>query len=131
LEFIFEIKETECLKVKRKLLICLPFELCVDWAVYRRNVAILLCDMVAEIHYARGYFVGENSEPLMCRLEDGVFYNSGLSMVMLHGDPLMKRVAHIFDRVVEAGIYNYWISLCFNLLKIKSRKIAIVSSLDR
>ena len=129
-KIFFEGEETEVSKVKRNLLNCSPFELCVDWAVNRRNLAIFLSDAVAEIHYARGYFVGENSEPLMCSLEDGVFYNCALSMVMLHADPLMRRVTHIIDRVVEAGIHKYWVSLCFNWLKIKSRKIAIVSSLD-
>jgi len=49
---------------------------------------------------------------------------------MLHADPLMKRVSEIIDRVVEAGIYNYWISLNMNLRKLYSRKSAIVHPLD-
>ena len=36
-------------------------------------------------------------------------YNEGLSMVMLNGDPLLRRVSEIIDRVVEAGFYNFWI----------------------
>jgi len=56
-------------------------------------------------------FFGENSEPLLCRLEDGVVFNSGRTMLMLHGDPLMKRVNEIINGVVEAGLYEYWISL--------------------
>jgi hypothetical protein len=51
-------------------------------------------------------------------------------MVMLHGDPLMRRVSEIIDRVVEAGLYNYWISFSTNILKLLSRKIAIVNPLD-
>jgi hypothetical protein len=130
LNFIFEILETEGSKVKRNQVNCSSYEVCVNWAAYEKNVSILLSDTVAEIHYARGYFVGENSEPLVCGLEDGIFYNSGLSMVMFHGDPLKRRVTEIVDRVVEAGLYNRWISLCFNLLKINSGKIAVVSFLD-
>jgi len=130
LNFIFETEETEGSKVKRNRINCSPFELCVGWAIYRKNVAILLSDMSAELQCARGYFVGENSEPLKCGLENGVFYNSGLSMVMLYAEPLKWRVKEIIDRVVEAGIYKYWITLCFNSLKINSGKIAIVSSFD-
>jgi len=42
----------------------------------------------------------------------------------------MKRVTEIIDRVVEAGIYNYWISLSMNLRKLHSRKLAIFHPLD-
>jgi hypothetical protein len=52
----------------------------------------------------------ENSEPLVCWLEDGVVFKTGLSMIMFHGDPLMKRVTEIIDRVLEAVLYNCWIS---------------------
>jgi hypothetical protein len=51
-------------------------------------------------------------------------------MMMLHGDPLMKRVNEIVDRVIEAGLYNHWISLLFNKCEIISRKTAIVQELD-
>jgi len=44
-------------------------------------------------------------------------------MVMFHGDPLFRRVTEIIDRVVEAGIYNLWISQHFRT--IVSRKIPI------
>jgi hypothetical protein len=93
-------------------------------------VSILLNDKFAEDNYARGNFVGENSEPLLCRLEDGVVYSYGQSMVMFHGDPLMRRFNEIIDRMVEAGLYNYWISLNVNIRKIFSRKIAIVHPPD-
>jgi len=98
--------------------------------MYQKNVSILLTDKLVEDKYARGAFVGENSEPLLCRLEDGVVLRTDLSMIMFHGDPLMRRVNEIIDRVVEAGIYNFWISLSTNMLKLKSRKIAIVHPLD-
>jgi hypothetical protein len=89
-----------------------------------------LLDKHAEDNYAAGFFVGENSEPLLCRLEDGVVYTFGQSMVLFYGDPLMRRVTEIIDRVVEAGIYNCWISLNMNQLKLYSRKIAIVHPFD-
>jgi hypothetical protein len=102
----------------------------VNWAKYRKNVAVLLVDNIAERKYATGDYVGENSEPLLCRLEDGVVYKNDLSMVMFYGDPLLRWVNGIIDRVVEAGIYNYWISMNMDATKLKSRKKAIVHALD-
>jgi hypothetical protein len=67
---------------------------------------------------------------LLCRLEDGVVYTTGLTMVMFHGDPLMRRVTEVIDRVVAAGLYNYWITMRKHWLKLFSRKIAIVHPLD-
>jgi hypothetical protein len=109
---------------------CPSFEDCMNWAVYQKNVSILLVDTYAETLYDNGYFVGENSEPLMCGLEDGVVSKIGLSMIMFHGDPLMKRVNEIIVRVVEAGLYNYWIKIPTNQFKLYHRRIAIVNSLD-
>ena len=86
--------------------------------------------MDAEVCYAIGDFVGENSKPFLCKLEDGVLFSASLTMLMFHGDPLMMGVNEIIDRVVEAGLYNYWISLYFNSYKILSRKIAIFQPLD-
>jgi hypothetical protein len=93
-------------------------------------VSVLLLDKNAEDNYAERYFVGENSEPLLCRLEDGIVYSYGQSMVMFYGDPLLRRVTEIIDRVVEAGLYNYWISLNMNMKKLYSRKIGIFHPLD-
>jgi hypothetical protein len=84
---------------------------------------------MAERQYANGKLISKNSEPLVCRLEDGVVFNNGLTMIMFHADPLMKRVTEIIDRMVEAGIYNYWISLNNNVCKIKYRRIAKVNPL--
>jgi hypothetical protein len=80
--------------------------------------------------YARGDYFGENSEPLVCRLEDGVVYSYGLTMIMFQGDPLLRRVNEIIDRVVEAGLYNYWISRRMEICKLISRRIGIVYPLD-
>jgi len=55
-----------------------------------------------------GDYIGKNSEPLLWKLEDGVFFPFGQSMLMFHGDPLMRRVNEIIDRVVEAGLHTYW-----------------------
>jgi hypothetical protein len=87
--------------------------------------------MVTEEYYAAGgFYIDENSEPLLCRLEDGVVLNAGRTMIMLYGDPLMVRVNEIIDHVVEAGLYKFWISLKMKYLKSLSRKIAIVHPLD-
>jgi hypothetical protein len=102
----------------------------VDWANYQKNVSILFIDLDVEEAYTVGNFVGENSQTFVCRLEDGVAYTNGQSMLMLHGDPLMKQVTEIIDRVVEAGLYNYWISITMNKYKLLSRKIAIVNPFD-
>ena len=118
--------EKEASKVKRSSVNFSSFDICLDWAKYHKNVSILLLDKFAEDNYARGNFVGENSEPLVCSLEDGVVYSFGQAMVMFHGDPLLKRINEIIDQVVEAGLYNYWISLNMHGRKILSRKIAIV-----
>jgi hypothetical protein len=129
--FIFENRyETEASEVQRLRVNCPSYEICVNWAKYQKNVSILLLDKVAEDNYANGVYVGENSEPLLCRLEDGVVFTTGLTMVLFHGDPLLLRVSEIIDRVVEAGIYNHWISLNMYLHNLHSRKIAIVQELD-
>jgi hypothetical protein len=129
--FIFENgDETELSKLQRNRANCPSFYECVLWAIFQKNVSVLLIDNFAEVNYARGGFIGENSEPLVCRLEDGVVFSTDLSMIMFHGDPLMRRINEIIDRVVEAGLYNYWISLNTNKLKLEARKIAIVHPLD-
>jgi hypothetical protein len=66
----------------------------------------------------------------LCRLEDGVVFSLGITMIMFHGDPLMRRVTEIIDRVVEAGIYTHWSSMRMYWLKLSSRKITIVHPLD-
>jgi hypothetical protein len=129
--FIFDKgDETEASKLQSNRVNCQSFNVCVEWAKYKRDVSILLDDVVTERIYATGDFIGENFEPLVCRLEDGVVFKSGLSMIMFHGDPLMKRVTEIIDRVVEAVLYNYWISMGMNKVKLRSRKIGIVHPLD-
>jgi hypothetical protein len=109
---------------------CPSFEVCLNWAKYYKNVSVLLADIVAEQRYTVGDFLGENAEPLLCRLEDGVVFTSALSMIMSHGDPLMSRVSAIIDRVVEAGLYNYWVSTLINARQMLSRKIALAHPLD-
>jgi hypothetical protein len=122
--------ETETSKVLRNLVDCPLFEVCVNWALYQKNVSILLSDLQAEAHFALGDYFGENSEPLVCKLEDGVFRQNGLTMLMFHGDPLMGGINEIIDRVVEAGLYNFWISQRMDWRKLISRKIALVHPLD-
>jgi hypothetical protein len=122
--------ETVASKVQRNLANCSSYLSCVDWAKYHKNVSFVMNDMRAEVFFATGDFVGENSEPLVCRLEDGFVYSTGRIMIMLYGDPLLRRVTEIIDRVVEAGLYNYWISVIMHKKKLLSRKIAIFNPLD-
>jgi hypothetical protein len=130
-KFVFENgDETEISKVERNRANCPSPSVCMNWAKYHKNVSILLPDFVFEILYPLGDTLGENSEPLLCKLEDGVVYNEGLNMIMFHGDPLMKRVSEIIDRVVEAGLYNYWISRLIDLYLLFYRKKAIEDPLD-
>jgi hypothetical protein len=129
--FIFENgDEREKSVVQRNRVNCPSFGVCENWAKYQKNVSILLGDKIAEDNYALGNYIGENSEHLLCKLEDGVVFTTGLTMIMFHGDPLMARVTEIIDRVVQAGIHKYWITLNINFRKILSRKIAIVHPLD-
>jgi len=51
-------------------------------------------------------------------------------MLIFHGDPLMRRGTDFIYRVVEAIVYNYWISMRMHWRKLLSRKIAIVHLLD-
>ena len=130
-DFIFDKgDETENSKVKKNRVICPSSDICLDWAKYRKNVSLLLEDYLVEYFYANGEFVGENSEPLLCKLEDGVMSNDGIRMIMFYGDPLLRRVNEIIDRVVEAGIYKYWLSLNMNMIKVTSRRLAIFHPLD-
>jgi hypothetical protein len=122
-------EETVALKVHSNRVNCPSILTCLNWATHQKNVSVLLSDIAAEIDYARGDYFGENSESLLCRLEDGAVFNAGLVMLMFHEDPLMRRVTEIIDRQVETGIYSYWILLRLHTLKLRSRKIAIVHPL--
>jgi hypothetical protein len=129
--FIFKIgDEEEVSKIRRHIVNCPSYWICMNWAKYHKNISILLADITAEFNYAIGDFVGETSKPFLCKLEDGVVFLDSLTMMMFHGDPLMRRVNDFIDRVVEAGLYNYWISLHFNLYKILYPNIALVHPLD-
>jgi hypothetical protein len=87
-------------------------------------------ELSIERYYSQGNCVGEKSQPMMCKLEYGLDYIKGLTMVMFHGDPLLRRVSEIVDRVVQAGLYNHWISLKMNMYKVETQKIALVQQLD-
>jgi hypothetical protein len=121
--------QTEASIVKRNRANCRSFAVCKEWAKYQKNISILLSDIEAEESYIVGDF-GEKSETLLCMLEDGVVYSSGQTMLMFYGGPLMKRFSEIIDPVVEAGLYNRWLSLYMRYRKLISRKIAIVHPLD-
>jgi len=62
--FIFEYgEETEVSKEQRYHLNCLSFKVCVEWAKHKKNASVLLLDIIVEMNYATGDFIGENSEP--------------------------------------------------------------------
>jgi hypothetical protein len=122
--------EKEVSKIQINKANCPSFWVCVEWAKFHKNVSFLFADESAEVYYANGDFVGENSEHLVCGLEDGVVLRTGLTMIMFIGDPLMRRFNEIINRVVEGGIYNYWFSLRIDRIKIYTRKIGIFYPLD-
>jgi hypothetical protein len=127
----FEIgDETKDSNIQKYIANCPTLEVCVEWAKDHRNVSVYFSDIEAKMHYATGYCFGENSEPLLCSLKEGVILHSGIVMVMLHGDPLLRRVNEIIRPVVEAGIYNYWFSLRIHWLKLHYKKIGIVQPFD-
>jgi hypothetical protein len=130
-KFIFESGDkTEVSKVLTNAVICPSDEVCMDWLKDKKNASIIFSDDDVEENFANGFYFDENSKPYLCGIKDGVFYHTGLTMIMLHGDPLMRRVTEIIDRVVAAGIYNYWNSLRMHSMKLISRTIAIVNPLD-
>jgi hypothetical protein len=128
---IFEsVDKTYALKVQRNGVICPSYEDCIDWVHYQYNISFLLPDDFFEENVALGDYLGQNSKPFLCGITDGLFRTSGLTMIMLHGDPLMRRVTEIIDRVVAAGKYNSWNSLRMHSIKLRSRTIVIVYPLD-
>jgi hypothetical protein len=130
-KFIFENGEgTEVSKVQKNLANCSSLWVCVDWAKNHKNVSILFSDLNMALYYAIGITLDENFEPYLCRLEDGLVYNDDLRMIMLQGDPLMKRVTEIIDCVVEAGIYNFWISKNISEFYGTFRKISHIHLID-
>jgi hypothetical protein len=129
--FVFENgDETEVSNMRRMTANCPSFGVCVNWALYYKNVSVFLSDYEFQIQSDNGGHVGGNGEPLLCRIDDGVFYNIQSVMVMFCGEPLLNRVNEIFGRVVEAGLYTFWLSEFVNQYKILFQNIAIFDPLD-
>jgi hypothetical protein len=110
--------EREASKLQRNLAKFPSFFLCLDLATNHRNMSVLVSDLNAEIYYASRYFIGENSEPILCSLKDGVVFHSDTVVLMLQGDPLLRRVNEIIRRVVEAGLYIFWTSMRIHQAKL-------------
>jgi hypothetical protein len=128
--FILEtVDDKELSKVFNNLANCTSYWVCLNWALRRKNVSILLNDFEAEFMKAVIYKDEGNSEAL-CRLEDGVVFSVSRTMIMLHGDPLLRRVNEIIDRVVEAGIYNHWLSVFCSALKVLFSNVSLVQPFD-
>jgi hypothetical protein len=121
--------ETEVSNVKRNQVNCPSFEVCLNWAMYQKNVSVLLSDFYFQFFLNGGVFP-EAREPLLCRLNDGVFTNTGSVMLMFYGEPLLKRINEIFGSVVEAGLYKYRHSQLVNTYNIKSHVKANFNPLD-
>jgi hypothetical protein len=129
--FFFEIGNgTEESNVRRMKADCPSFDVCMSWAKYDKNVSVYLSDSEFQFQTDNGDLVGGNGEPLLCRIDDGVFFSIQAVMIMFYGDPLLKRINEIFGRVLEAGLYKFWLSWLMNLYNIKHQKIAIVNPLD-
>ena len=129
--FIFENGEdSEVSKVQKNLANCPSYLDCINWAKYHKNISILFSDDDMVICNVYSIMLDENSEPYMCKLKDGVVYNDGLRMIMLHGDPLMRRVTEIINRVVEAGLYNFWISQYLHVVKLETGEISLFQPFD-
>jgi len=129
--FIVEVgEETEKSNIQKNGVNCSSYLDCLDWAMYYKNVSIMLFDIEFEIRNAIDGYLGVKSKPLLCRLEDGVLFPASYTMMMFHGDPLMRRVNRIVDRVFESGVYNHWISSHVSSQRILFRKENIAQSLD-
>jgi hypothetical protein len=129
--FVFENgNETEVSNVRRMKANCPSFEVCINWAKYYKNVSVFLFDYVFQVQFDNGDYVGGNGEPLLCRIDDGVFLNVRSVMIMFYGEPLLKRINEIFVRLVEAGLYKLWLSWLVNEYYMSVKKIAVVNSLD-
>jgi hypothetical protein len=122
--------ETKASHMRRNQANCPSLKVCMDWAKQHKNVSLFVPDDEFEILSENNSNVGENGEPLLCRIDDGVFLNYGTVMLMLYGEPLLKRVNTIFRRVVEAGLYKCWVSQFKNRYKIAFQKKALVNPLD-
>jgi hypothetical protein len=122
--------EKETAIVQRNTANCPKFLDCLNMARKQRNMAVILSDLEAELYYANGELLGENSEHLLCRLEDGVVFNSGNTMLTFHGEPLLKRINEIIVRMVEAGLCKHIISQVFQYNKLKKRMLGIKLPLD-
>ena len=59
---------------------------------------------------------------MVCRLEERVIFNTGLTMAIFRGVTLMRRDIEIIEVVVGRIQYNYWISLCIHMKNITFRE---------
>ena len=61
---------------------CPSYEECVNGTKYENSASILLLDKFAEDNYSTSVLFDENNEPSVCRLEDGIVFNTGLSIMI-------------------------------------------------
>jgi hypothetical protein len=101
-----------------------------ECTIYHKNASYFAEDLDVEQWFYLDKKDRGTSETSLCKLEDEMVYNHGLSMIMFHGDPLLRRVSEIIDRVVAAGLCKQWISMTLNQAKVETRKIGLVHPLD-
>jgi hypothetical protein len=111
MSYIFEYgDETEVSTVRKMKADCPTFEICVDWATREQNVSVLMLDVSVKVAAKAFPLFKKSDKYFLCRIDDGLFYNFESVMLMFYGDPILTRVNEIIDRVMEAGLYNYWFS---------------------
>jgi hypothetical protein len=81
--------EIEASRVQRNIVIFF-IELCFNLTTYQKNVSIMLLENNFEKNFMLSNFVGENSKPLLRRLEDEVLFYYSTTLIMLYGDLLMR-----------------------------------------
>jgi hypothetical protein len=106
--YVFEyVTEIEMSNVRRNLADCPSYDICLNWAVLEQNVSVVVPEDNFEMLVDTYLLLKKNVKRPLCRIEDGVFSNNQLAMLMFNGEPLLKRVNEIIDRVLEAGLYKY------------------------
>jgi len=103
---------------------------CANWAFYHKYDPFFISDRSAVINIDYAHILSKSSKSWFCRLQNEMVYNKGLRMVMMKGEPLLRRVSKILDRVVELWFYNFWVSLNRHVSKFLYREIAIDHNLD-
>jgi hypothetical protein len=121
---------TEVSNIRRNKANCPSQHICFNWALFQHNVSFFASDFIVEAMADFSPLFNKNGRHLFCRIDDGVFLNHKSVMLMFYGEPLLKRVNEIIDRVVEAGLYKYWVSHDKDQFKVAFRKLDRVNQTE-